>query len=535
MGRLITNTTTKAKKSLLISHQAQLPTPSTASASDGPSRHRLDQSFASTVTTAQPARPVPALRNGSPSRTRPRRPVSPNPTLDLADFDDDDVLDDDDLELMDLTEITSNSLDSVQFGEEVKLWTEKDASWAVSSPKFNKRKSIDISKDVPKSDPNFPNVYEILGTEPPPPSPRKPGSSSVSRLRPGRTPRSARVRSPLFLDSSSSPSARVLDQRSQNPPKSAAPETEDLDPPSTPESRKKAKTTAGPESPRFSQNGGPAPKTTSRTPDDDFEDGFFIPDSDDDFESPARPPLAPVPGPSSNHPRLLARINSRIQQNERDFMRAMSQRLPKERRSEIKAEKERLIQQREALKALAGPIEAYKSLSNDRETLAQQIAQSYASGLNTDEDENRLDELTDQIQLKEQELLSAFSDAGLDEASLLPDPLPPGSGLRNNAGIILLGQRAGRGGGMVDMSRDSSDAPMALLSATDIVHQTQLPRELQSNPWNSTPRNGVPPTEYRNVSSAVQSTVNRQSTMLRPATEEADRENHISTERPSAS
>ncbi|KAK5990710.1 Helicase TPS1 [Cladobotryum mycophilum] len=225
--------------------------------------------------------------------------------------------------------------------------------------------------------------------------------------------------------------------------------------------------------------------------------------------------------PSSQTPKVLSHISTnpdvlkkrfeyldyQIQQNDRSFMRAMNERLPKEKRNEIKAEKERLIQQQKVLKDLSGPIESYKSLLDKRETLAQRIAQSYANGVDTDEDETRLDELTDLVQEKEQELLKALSVAGLDEASLLSAPQPSASSLRNE-GVVVFGTQSGHGG-LVDMSRSSRESPSAMLSGTQVVHQTQLPNAPQSHLWNEPipkqrmpPRSGLLSQEDQNSSSA---------------------------------
>jgi bloom syndrome protein len=108
-----------------------------------------------------------------------------------------------------------------------------------------------------------------------------------------------------------------------------------------------------------------------------------------------------------------------IQQNDKNFIRSINERWPKEKRSEVKSEKERLLRQQKAFKQLAIPTDEYRALCRKREELAQVITQAYAEGLDTDEDEVRLDDLTDEIQVVEQALLKTIDGTGLDVAGFL--------------------------------------------------------------------------------------------------------------------
>lgn len=108
-----------------------------------------------------------------------------------------------------------------------------------------------------------------------------------------------------------------------------------------------------------------------------------------------------------------------IQQNDKNFIRAINERLPKEKRSEVKSEKERLLRQQKAFKQLAIPTDKYRALCRKREELTQVITQAYAQGLDTDEDEVRLDDLIDEIQAVEQVLLKTIDGTGLDVAGFL--------------------------------------------------------------------------------------------------------------------
>ncbi|KAF4982730.1 hypothetical protein FDECE_17448, partial [Fusarium decemcellulare] len=172
-------------------------------------------------------------------------------------------------------------------------------------------------------------------------------------------------------------------------------------------------------------------------------------------------------------------VDQLIQQNDKNFMRAINERWPKEKRTEVKSQKERLVRQQKAIKELAGPTEDYRALCGKREELAQQIAGAYAEGLDTDEDEVRLDDLTDEIQEVEEALLKTINDARLDVAGFLgtikvptvPAPAP----------VVVMGTQP-IFQSSVNMSMASKDAIPASEAGTQVVHQTQLPKTSQWNP-----------------------------------------------------
>ncbi|KAH6610534.1 hypothetical protein Trco_000554 [Trichoderma cornu-damae] len=454
---------------------------------------------------------------------------------DFADFDDDD------LEYMDLTRTTGASDESEQFGDDVKVWTEKDAYWEAPLPKSKKRKSTDTADVDTGADSQFPDVYQLLGTDPPAQTPGRPSAKKV---------RSSKMSS----GGSSSPLGQVARRKAQSPIRGTP--TKDYAITSS-EGRKKVKV-AGEQSVYSDSliSNEDARQSEQRQAND-----FFIPDSDDEFVpppshattskmEPAGPlvdpqeedaiildaedvPASPEPRrrrplppqrvqakdlenprssstetqstgtadnvqqtftPSSQTPKLLSHIlanpqllikrcrylDDQIQQNDRDFMRAINDRLPKDKRNEIKAEKERLVQQQKATQDLGESAESYKTLSEQREAVAQQVARSYSNGVDTDEDEARLDELTEQIEAKERELFSMLAATGLNEVSLL-EPLKGPAPSRRDEHIVVRGTQAAHGG-MVNMSRSTRDASMPM-GGTQVVHQTQLPEPVRSQLW----------------------------------------------------
>lgn len=212
--------------------------------------------------------------------------------------------------------------------------------------------------------------------------------------------------------------------------------------------------------------------------------------------------LVPKPSmpPSSQTPRLLvflaanpkalsakrALLETQLLQNGQDFMRAINERWPKERRSEVKAEKERLLRQQTVVRDLTDSMDSYRSICQRRETFANQIAQSYADGLDTDEDEVQLDELTDQVQAMEQQLILTLSEAGLDEEGFYEPEVDSASTARHRSSVVCSTQPVD--GDTIEGLPSPKWPSSARATGTQVVHQTQLPATSQSRL-----RNGLGP------------------------------------------
>jgi bloom syndrome protein len=540
MGRLILSS--KAKKPSLVSKPQQLPTPSA-----------ITQDFSTQRDIAvKRSNESPPKKTSVPASAPARQPMSsPDfPELKAGGID-----------YMDLTDDTFASSDSLSFGSDGKLWREDYATRPEPEPAASsgrKRKSNEISKEEFSDFGDLPDVYELLGTEPPPPSPtrsarRKNGPSST-RARQARDIPSISEEDHVML----SPSTRVRSQLvREQPPQRPAPVIEsnqDLKGFTNP---LKAPASSGDtKSPLQAPSLPPHTKPTG--------DELVIPDSDDEFLTPPshnnsltilkastvksdnvesqelKPPISAVKidlhstsqrqissgstitgeptsttnssqsnrpiaddpfhesrggvfPPSSQEPALLKQLASDskalsnwgefldrlIQENGKKFSQAINERWSKPQRAEVKAEKERLKRQRSAIAELAGPVEEYRILGEKREQLAQQIAQAYEESLDTDEDEVRLDDLTDEIQEVEDGLLKTIKDARLDvdgflattkNSTLGPAPAP----------VVVLGTQPVFENNVI-MSMASRDAIPASETGTQVVHQTQLPR---TNTWN---------------------------------------------------
>ncbi|CRK19365.1 hypothetical protein BN1708_012615 [Verticillium longisporum] len=86
----------------------------------------------------------------------------------------------------------------------------------------------------------------------------------------------------------------------------------------------------------------------------------------------------------------------------------------KEDRQKVKSEKKVLLAQKEALKSVQAVAEQLKPLQDERQLLAVQLAEAYDAGLDTDDDESRLDDISDSIKALEQTYLPLLPAAGID-------------------------------------------------------------------------------------------------------------------------
>lgn len=445
---------------------------------------------------------------------------------------------------MDLTEDSVISIEPSRIGENGRpsssIKVDKTSTPHGSS---KKRKSNDISELEGALGDQFPDVYDLLGMNPPTSTPRrravKSGSAKASSIKSDKKrARDVQAVASELPDAPSSPLRRAALRREQSQVAQTPRRTGTLEASSS--SRKRSRISA--EKAESPQDGNKI--SNLELPNDMNADGLFIPDSDDDFVTPpsyktkSTPPEAAVPlpppsylqtcresprlsgvpsqtnpeqangfsqpssvvgsytedaiqaepaeGAGSQVPKILSHLTSNpealkgrgdrieilLQLNDKKFLQAMNERWPKERRNEIKAEKEKLQKQQKMLAPLAASMESYQQLCSQREALAKQIAQSYAEGIDTDDDETKLDELTDKIERVEQILVSQLEAGGLTEAYLAELTAPPITASQSNH--VVLGTQI-HYQTSVDMSRQVSGSPMPGISGTQVVHQTQLP------------------------------------------------------------
>lgn len=507
MGRLTSSV--KSKKPSLISRQDHLltPTPTTSRIAEQPDRTKpLPAGISS------PSRKYECLSTPKPIISG--RTLSPTAAFEFSSINSDD------LDYMDLTGDQDPSSGSPP----------NEAKTKPASRTDNKRKSDGISKDDSISDDLlFPDVYELLGTS------RK--KTHVAAETPSRTRGSQKLLKDDFdemdlyefelddIDIKGNPQQSTHD-RSANPAPSL----------SHPSSSKKRKTSAEPTQTKAPEIDlemiipdsddecmSPVSRRKSEPiPDDSLEYlGENIVGANGEpalpqLELPADPPRLHFSDASSsstssaepksngsiaptiqevgsvalsadqkrilfNHlasnPQALAAkstsVEKLVQQNGQSFMRAVSERAPKEKRNEIRAEKERLLKQKEALKEASTILLSYSKLSEQRGTLADEITEAYADGVDTDEAENRLDTLTDQIQEVEETILKTLIDGGVDVNSFLDFcQVPPMSDQVNgHLDTVPVSQPLTQF--TVNMAMNSGLGPAEDLDF-DVVHRTQL-------------------------------------------------------------
>ncbi|KAJ3495437.1 hypothetical protein NLG97_g3399 [Lecanicillium saksenae] len=519
MGRL--TSTTKSKKPSLVFQQSENTTPkSSASTSHDarPSSSRREPPSSS--------RKDPSKYSSSKSKSAYQQPIS-SIGLDFAD------LDADDLECMDLTTDTLHSVESLEFVKEVPIQSSGDKTASSSQPKSGKkRKSSDITGLEADFDDPFADVYQMLGTEPPLSTPvkkssaRKNGSSSVKRLQKRdaelKTPSSQKIRLDSISDipdEFSSPSRAVAANTSQT--KSYQTQTEVA---RASQQDKHSAANAGTATPTLILD-----ETVESTDKPAEPVEHFIPDSDDEFVTPpsfklattsqesrqtrilqseASQAIAELPQPqlepdvsydtstddiimlppkdevsSSQAPRLLSYLSQNpsildkksqqldvlVQQNAREFRQAIDARCTKDKRDAIKAEKERLLQQKKALETLSASFRSYIEMCEQRETVAAQVAKAYVDGIETDEDEARLDEITDAVENKEKQLMQELTKAGVDES----DCLDTAAQEAWQSDKVVYGTQHVVAA-MVNMSAASADPQPGMVYGTQVVHQTQI-------------------------------------------------------------
>lgn len=519
MGRL--TSTTKSKKPSLVFQQSENTTPKSSASTIydvRPSSSRREPPSSS--------RKDPSKYSSSKPKAAHQQPIS-SIGLEFAD------LDADDLECMDLTTDTLHSVESLEFVKEVPIQSSGDKSTPSSQPRSGKkRKSCDINGLEADFEEQFADVYQMLGTEPPmstpakKPSSRKNGSSSIKRHQRQDTERATLSARKAGLgsissvpDDFSSPSRAVAAKR---PQLNLIQARNQVPGPSQERNRTQEKENAS------TLAAAPISVQTASIPAEPVE--HFIPDSDDEFVTPpsfktanasqesrhtrvlqsqASQAIADLPQPqlgttasydtstddiimlppqnevqSSQAPRILSYLSQNsnildkkfqqldvlIQQNAREFRQAIDARCTKEKRDGIKAEKERLLQQKKSLETLAVSFRSYVEMCEQREALAAQVAKAYTEGIETDEDETILDYITDKVELKEKELMEQLTKAGVEEADCLD--MAAGQGTSQSEKVVLGTQHAA--GVTVNMSQPTLDPQPAMMHGTQVVHQTQI-------------------------------------------------------------
>ncbi|KAK0392699.1 hypothetical protein NLU13_2194 [Sarocladium strictum] len=175
------------------------------------------------------------------------------------------------------------------------------------------------------------------------------------------------------------------------------------------------------------------------------------------------------------HPHILEEqkqlLEKAVRINGQNFSQALSERATKSRRDEIKAEKESLRKRQQALGRLEEAMVSYKALYQQHEAAQLKVAQSYEEGVDTTEEEELLDKLTDDIQEMECSLMCIVLECGFDPAIMLSPSASQEEARPGSSTVVAATQQIQRP--VVNMARVASDEMSDVHHASDVVQQTQ--------------------------------------------------------------
>ncbi|KAF6842336.1 RecQ family ATP-dependent DNA helicase [Colletotrichum musicola] len=154
-------------------------------------------------------------------------------------------------------------------------------------------------------------------------------------------------------------------------------------------------------------------------------------------------------------------LQEKIEQNSKLYRKALSEGL-KELRMKLKSDKELLLKHQAGLNEVSDVLKSYSKLEDEKEALALKIADAYDQGRDTEQDEDRLDQLTDKVRALEQSIDRVLPRAGIDESFI--------ENYRKSKPIVM-----GTQPNQSRPSRASRDAQADLESDNQVIHQTQFP------------------------------------------------------------
>ncbi|KAF3803441.1 ATP-dependent DNA helicase hus2/rqh1 [Colletotrichum gloeosporioides] len=485
MAKLTSASKTRKPSLAVKQQQQQLLTPSSTT-----SGGRFQQAITAQLEQQESTR---NNRAAPPSSSQDRRhKPAPVSTPDLLDDDD---------EILDLTgNDTILSSDSVAFDEGVTVWNEAQASRPEPlSKRGQKRKSTEMSKtgDLDSDSDEFPDIYKTLGT-PAPKSSRAAKStktipSSIRRANTDKgmveertitqtisrtqrtykmtddpqergTPRRlpiavggqnaiGRTPSKAFRISSSPDNfmpASAARSRPASVPFGGADSSDELVAPDTPS----------------------RPQPTTLLPDDSLM-SFGADTVQDDSTNTLSQPTPSSQGKRStvlkfildNPDAMKAKemmIQEKLVHNSETFRNVLMDG-SREDRNKHKAEKELLMTQQSCLKKAYELLKSHAKLQGEKEVLVQQIATAYGDGGDTEQDEIRLDEVSDKVRALEQSIERHLPSVGIDGESFIDD-------YRRSKAIVMSTQPSHR-----TPARASRSAQAAEENDNQVIHQTQFP------------------------------------------------------------
>ncbi|KAL8304280.1 hypothetical protein RB597_004482 [Gaeumannomyces tritici] len=168
-------------------------------------------------------------------------------------------------------------------------------------------------------------------------------------------------------------------------------------------------------------------------------------------------------------------IQTEMKKLSADYMRALSDNWPRDRKEQVKENRKRLSEQQKTLDALGAEYDAHKALKERKDTLVQKLVEKFENGLVASEDEDAADEMSHQIQEKEQNLRHLLVAAGMNNLELFEDAgeaAEPSSAPHH----VVFGTQSPPHSVVSQMTRQASMSTSTIAdNAPQVIRQTQVP------------------------------------------------------------
>ncbi|KAK3383762.1 hypothetical protein B0T24DRAFT_518487 [Lasiosphaeria ovina] len=169
----------------------------------------------------------------------------------------------------------------------------------------------------------------------------------------------------------------------------------------------------------------------------------------------------------------LLHISDQVKRNQEEFVACLRDSVSKEERERVRSERNPLLQKQKALKDVLSEQHTLKDLTKERETLLADLGRAYAEGLDTEEDEVRLENLSGEVQAKEKQLISKLIACGFEDLDFLKDPNDSMAVPDSSEPVVMATQPSRKSGPPGSSTRESTLIPEY---NSQVILQTQAPR-----------------------------------------------------------
>ncbi|KAK4239711.1 hypothetical protein C8A03DRAFT_13929 [Achaetomium macrosporum] len=115
-------------------------------------------------------------------------------------------------------------------------------------------------------------------------------------------------------------------------------------------------------------------------------------------------------------------FDDQLRRNKEEYTKCLRGNAPKEERDRVRNARNALLQKQKALDTIKADHKSLKDLCSKREEMLTELGNAFADGLDTTEDEARLDEMSEEIKAKEAVLIKNLVFAGIDDLDFLKYP-----------------------------------------------------------------------------------------------------------------